>query len=73
MQTRRIAVEERRKTLDERNLLAAENECIRAEQAREKNERSERALGKLSQGRMFCWNIACLAAACGNPVIKVGR
>ena len=48
MQARR---EERRQTLDEKNLLAAENECIRAEQAREKNERSERALNKLIESR----------------------
>ena len=44
-------VEGRRQTLVEKNLLAAENERIRAEQAREKNERSERALNKLIESR----------------------
>ena len=51
MQARRIALEGRRQTLIEKNLLAAENERIRAEQAREKNERSERALNKLIESR----------------------
>ena len=53
------------------NLLAAENERLRAEQAREKNERSEKALNKLieSRKRRRCMIISNHCSTCSVVVL----